>query len=1104
LVDDNHGFGDVDIDGANDDVEVSEELLESLEDFDGDSLDDVEIDDSADDDGNTDGGTELSEPVRVARKYVEALTGIEHTVEREPEYGRDRVKIKSPVFEVKVEDANGSSDADIAFAFIKGGFDEYPESNERPQSGPKWIGEMRDVIDERGREDLKPASAFEDNDAGTGDRGLVTVATEYYNSLPSVQRVAAGDDVDDDDRVAGHGTIVTYRQNGNRLSTAVVLGDDTDAAGDVVPELATQQNPTVIVEDGCADALNWVADSISIIDRSEMQTYLTDTDDTVNDDGEPEDSDDSDEVGVKSIPELADYMTPKEMWGDASTFYADQNPGQAREMVAGALMAEMDWLCIRESSEYNDYDLRVYVPERGCYVENGGGVLEERMTQVLGGLATKGAEISKIKQLVANNCKVDADETDAQQYEETLIPFENGVLVLDSVAYDADTGTIDPATAELRDKNPEYNFLHSLPVEWDPDTADLDLVEQWMGDMTAGEEVKSRTLWEAGGHALLPRYEPQGFIIAIAEGSNGKTTLFNVFLEALGEGNTTAIPLDKITDSQFSTYRMVDRLMNMHADISGATLDDVSALKAATGDDRMEVERKGIDPWDERNRATQLMAANSPPTIVEQNKAVKRRLMPVILDVEFVTDADPENPYQVEKDPEMEDRLTEDSALAAIVLKFVEAARRLQEQQEFSMALEYDGDERMRIYESYADPIADFERSCMERDPDGPGIAVDDIKACYDAFSVDKDHPEKKRSTLIDMLKKRATTVMRRSDPRSWTDDDSRIGVYKGMKFSEKAKENWLPEDAYWDKYGRPDTDDVSTDGTATVEDDRLLVEEAREMDPTRVDDKHLRVKVAYELDPRPWLHDETVVKDGSDTMRVQSIGEHELDEGETYVIEDATIIPEDGDNHLQLVPAQTSVTKIDTASDQSGLPEDDDGDDDNGEVVNESNDSDTTTADSAGQSEAAESKQTTARTDGGGEGNSEEIDEAVLRNAERADSAAALAGVVSQEVSGADLGKINHRVEKLASRGDIILDGESDPVESSDSDPELPAGVMQSHHVQCRECGNWWPIVAPNGHFSGFGHTECESCGTPVDWEWNIEHRSLNSENVPPEVGGE
>lgn len=1006
MVDDNHGFGDVDIDGA-DDVEVSEELLESLEDFDGESLDDVEIDD----DGNTDDDADVTGSVtddEDDKDDVESLA--REYLSRHNAFSKFKTDTWGTLCgtdwadDVDLIAITGMGHVIAAVSIDNDGIEILHESYAElePEGEVVTVGDMR--------------SALDDN-----DRKLVAVAEEYYNSLPSVERVAVCDGADDDDsQVAGHdGTIVTYDSHASQLSTAVVLGDDTGSAGDVVPELATEKNPTLIVDDECADALTWVADSISIIDRSEMQGHLTGTDDTVNE-GEPEDSEDSDEVGVKSIPELADYMTPKEMWGDASTFYADQNPGQAREMVAGALMAEMDWLCIRESSEYNDYDLRVYVPERGCYVENGGGVLEERMTQVLGGLATKGAEISKIKQLVANNCKVDADETDAQQYEETLIPFRNGVLVLDSVGYDADNGTIDPATAELRDKNPEYNFLHSLPVEWDPDSADLDLVEQWMGDMTAGEEVKSRTLWEAGGHALLPRYEPQGFIIAIAEGSNGKTTLFNVFLEALGEGNTTAIPLDKITDSQFSTYRMVDRLMNMHADISGATLDDVSALKAATGDDRMEVERKGIDPWDERNRATQLMAANSPPTIVEQNKAVKRRLMPVILDVEFVTDADPENPYQVEKDPEMEDRLTEDSALAAIVLKFVEAARRLQEQQEFSMALEYDGDERMRIYESYADPIADFERSCMERDPDGPGIAVDDIKACYDAFSVDKDHPSKKRETLIRMLKKRATTVMRRSVPRSWTDNpDERTPIYKGMKFTAKAKENWLPEDAYWDKYGRPDTDDVNTDDTATVEDDRLLVEEAREMDPTRVDDKHLRVKVAYELDPRPWLHDETVVKDGSDTMRVQSIGEHELDEGETYVIEDATIIPEDGDNHLQLVPAQTEVTKIDTASDQSGLPEDDDGDGDNGEVVNGSSDSDIATAGDADQSGGGESQQDGVKADGG---DSEEIDDAVLRNAEAADTTAALVGVVSREVVGADLNKIKHRVEKLADRGDIII----------------------------------------------------------------------------------
>jgi len=867
------------------------------------------------------------------------------------------------------------------------------------------------------------------SDTDTGDRqedtqSLVALVEDYYDAtVTSVARVERSD-------CGGYDMVTAFNDNGVRVADVLVIGEDVDAVGTVLPTVTNKDGAqtAVVVEDGCKADLSWVSDDVVVFDRSTLAELTDGTGESVNDDSDDTDTsdgknDDDDEIGTKPIKELGDYYdSSAELWDDAVHFYSEGNKEQAREYVAGALMDEMDWMCIRDSSESGDYDLRVYDPEKGCFVENGNGVLEERMTKVLGGLATNGSEISKVEQLLANHCKVDLDETDAGTYDETLIPFQNGVLVLDSVEYDADTGTIDPSTAELRDPDPEFKFTHALPVDWNPDGCDMTLVEEWMDDMTAGDNVKARTLWEAGGHALLPRYNPQGFIIVIAEGSNGKTTLFNVFLEALGEENTTAIPLDKITDSQFSAYRMVDRLMNMHADISGATLDDVSALKAATGDDRMEVERKGIDPWDERNRATQLMAANSPPTIVEQNKAVKRRLMPVILDVEFVTDPDPENPFQIEKDPGMEDRLTEESALEAIVFKFVEAARRLQEQTEFTMAQEFDEDERMRLYESYADPIADFERACLERDPDGPGIAVPDIKACYDAFSVDKDHPEKKRSTLIDMLKKRATTVMRRSDPRSWTDDDSRIGVYKGMKFTEKAKKNWLPEDAHWDKYGRPDTDDASTEETGTAEDDlRVTVEEAREKDPTRLEDKHLRVKVAYDLDPRPWLHDEAVVTDETDTMRVQSIGEHELEEGEWYVIEDATIIPEDGDNHLQLVPAQTSVTKIDTAGNQEALPDDDD-DDGDGETVNDGSDDAEDSDETASESDAAQESQTPARADGGDTGSdTEAVDQAVLQHADDADTAAQLAGVVARTVD-ADLETVQHRITKLQERGDIII----------------------------------------------------------------------------------
>jgi P4 family phage/plasmid primase-like protien len=619
--------------------------------------------------------------------------------------------------------------------------------------------------------------------------------------------------------------------------------------------------------------------------------------------------DDGADGGSESDRKLQNlWDTAREKFNEVGISGYDTTRRDAIDAVIDALEAQTEWMSIHERSDKDTTNLWRWDDDDG-WVETGEMWIQTKLSYELGADGGERTAEKAAYHLSVRN-RVREDDLNAANYDGKYVAFENGLVRIEDAEYDAETGEVNLDSVTLIEETPEHRMLRTLPVEWDPDAADIKFVEGWMKDLTGGDETKTRTMWEAGGHALLPGYEPQAFIIVIAEGRNGKTTMFNAFQRTLGEENTSAIPLDKITGSNFSAYRMVDRLANMHADISGTNLGDVSTLKAATGDDRMEVERKGKDPWDASNRATQIMAANSPPSITEVTKAVQRRLMPVILDVEFVNDPDPEDPKQMQKDPDVKDELNSDNALAAIAAKFVEGARRLQEQDDFTMGIEFEADERLQIYQSSADPIADFERTCLEVDPDGPGIAIDDIKACYDAYARKQDHPAKTRPTLTKMLRKRPTTVIRKTNPRTWTDDDSRPGVYKGMKFTAEAKEHYLPEDAFWGQYGRPESGEADGDGETVNDggDGVASLQDVREFEPGRYDDTTIEVNVAHSLDPKPWLTDEAVVEDGDDTMRVQSIGEHVLEAGDTVVISDFTIVPVEGDTQIQLVPAQTNV----------------------------------------------------------------------------------------------------------------------------------------------------------------------------------------------------
>lgn len=60
-----------------------------------------------------------------------------------------------------------------------------------------------------------------------------------------------------------------------------------------------------------------------------------------------------------------------------------------------------------------------------------------------------------------------------------------------------------------------------------------------------------------------------------------------------------------------------------------------------------------------------------------------------------------------------------------------------------------------------------------------------------------------------------------------------------------------------------------------------------------------------------------------------------------------------------------------------------------------------------------------------------------------------------------------------------------------SDGDPDRPPGPHDD--AQCRACGRYWPVDADDAPTD-----ECRGCGTPIDWEWNVETGRVPEAKVP------
>lgn len=81
-------------------------------------------------------------------------------------------------------------------------------------------------------------------------------------------------------------------------------------------------------------------------------------------------------------------------------------------------------------------------------------------------------------------------------------------------------------------------------------------------------------------------------MILTGKGGCGKSVILNELLRIVGNENTSAIPLQQISD-RFSTKELLYKTTNICGDLENNPLKDTSVIKQATGQDLLKGEIKG-------------------------------------------------------------------------------------------------------------------------------------------------------------------------------------------------------------------------------------------------------------------------------------------------------------------------------------------------------------------------------------------------------------------------------------------------------------------------------------------------------------------------------
>jgi putative DNA primase/helicase len=235
----------------------------------------------------------------------------------------------------------------------------------------------------------------------------------------------------------------------------------------------------------------------------------------------------------------------------------------------------------------------------------------------------------------------------------------------------------------------------------------------------------------------------------VGAGSNGKSTFLNTLEALLGAENVMNASLSKLANSRFSAYRLEGKLANLNADIEGGTIEETSMFKNMTGGDSFEVEQKYGEPYDHRNTAKLVFAANEMPSVDTHQDAFFRRWLLVAFPRKFTKTEDDGHPMA---DPGLEDKLIDE--MEGILNFAVKGLQRLIAQ-DGQFTNELSTAEVRNQWNRYGDPIDQFIRNWLELDEARSATPASELYRYYTKFMQDIPSTPVNQRMLTEAIKNR-------------------------------------------------------------------------------------------------------------------------------------------------------------------------------------------------------------------------------------------------------------------------------------------------------------------------------------------------------------
>lgn len=222
--------------------------------------------------------------------------------------------------------------------------------------------------------------------------------------------------------------------------------------------------------------------------------------------------------------------------------------------------------------------------------------------------------ISKIEDLTVPQSSSDPFFTHVCPY---LIQFRNG--------------TLDLKTWNFGPNQPKNYLIHQVPFDYDESSNPTTSLTtfQWIKALMDDSETAALHFCAFLGMAFTQRYDRQEFLMLAGEGGNGKSTLLDFIRSLFEDGDAVSFSLHKIADdnNKFAASALLGAHLAITTEAPSGYLRSTKLLKALTGNDNIDMEKKGQDAFTARSYAGIICAANELPTFTDRSQGLERRLV---------------------------------------------------------------------------------------------------------------------------------------------------------------------------------------------------------------------------------------------------------------------------------------------------------------------------------------------------------------------------------------------------------------------------------------------------------------------------------------------